>query len=63
MVTVVEVDVALHRPPRVHETRTVVVSTEGESLTDAQLLAIQMVMVHADVVMPVGSRVVDVLEV
>jgi hypothetical protein len=54
----VEVDVATCRPPKVDATATVVV--DSHSALDAEWVAIAMVCCHPHVVMPVGSRVIDI---
>ena len=52
----VEVGVALDRPPRAHEIRKVMVA--AASLTEATLIASQMVQAHPEVVMVVSAQAV-----
>lgn len=68
MLVVVEVGVALSRPPRVDRLSRVVVEVPftgsfQDAETEAALIACQMAAVRPEVVMPVSSVVVDVLAV
>ena len=58
MIYTVEVDVATCRPPKVDSTVTVFVSADSEN--EATLTAIHMACVRNAVVMPVGSRIINV---
>ena len=53
----VEVDLALSRPPKIDQTVMIVV--DAEDGVAAELLACQMAQARNDVVMAVGSRVID----
>jgi hypothetical protein len=57
MLFVVEVDVALRRPPRVDATVYFVIDADGR--LEAERVACQMVHVRENVVMAVGSRSMD----
>lgn len=61
MIVVVEVGVALARPPRHDKTVWVVVAADTE--TEARLIACQMAASTRGVVMPVSADIVDMLEI
>lgn len=61
LIVKVEMGVATNRPPKIDRLSNVIVDAETE--TEALLVACQMTLVWADVVMPVHSKIIEILEI